>query len=214
MNRDTIFDDIRRARGGRKFTTQMVRDIDDLLDRLEVPGDTLADTFTAALDEILHHEGGYANHPADPGGRTNLGVTQRVWEQWTGKPSNEAEMRSLTRSRVAPLYRKNYWDAVEGDKLPPALALCVFDFAVNAGPHRAARFLQGMVGAAADGKIGPQTLAAVTGFIHRKGLIEAVKLYQEMRRDYYRSLGTFKTFGKGWLRRVAEVEARALEMAG
>ena len=167
----------------------------------------------ALIDGLIEREGGYVNHPSDPGGRTNLGVTQRTWEAWTGKPASEQEMRGLTRPMVAPLYRKRYWDAVEGDKLPPALALCVFDFGVNAGPSRAIRYLQTMVGAAADGKIGPQTLAAVTGFVHKHGEAEAVKRYQEARRGYYRSLGNFKTFGKGWLRRVAEVEARALEMA-
>jgi lysozyme family protein len=171
------------------------------------------DAFWAALKEILIHEGGYVNHPRDPGGRTNLGVTQRVWEQWTGNPSSEAEMRSLTPEMVAPLYRKNYWEAVEADKLPPGLALCVFDFAVNAGPSRAARYLQRMVGAAQDGKIGPQTLAAVTGYVQSHGEAAAIRAYQDARRGYYRSLSNFPVFGKGWMRRVDEVERAALEMA-
>lgn len=213
MNRETIFAEIKRARAGAGFTAEMVRSIDALLDQLGVPKETPAiDPFTVALEEILHHEGGYVNDAQDPGGRTNLGVTQRVWEEWTDKPANESTMRSLTRATVAPLYRERYWNAVEGDKLPPALALCVFDFAVNAGPARAARYLQTMVGAVADGNIGPLTLAAVTGFIHKHGLAEAVKRYQAARRDYYRQLPHFPRFGKGWLRRVAEVEARALEM--
>lgn len=175
--------------------------------------DKPADAFTAALEEILHHEGGFVNHPRDPGGMTNLGVTKRTWEGWTGRPASEADMRALTRETVAPLYRKNYWDAVQGDKLPPGLALAVFDFAVNAGPARAARYLQRMVGVVQDGEIGPRTLAAVTGFVHQHSDAGAVRRYQEARRDYYRALGTFKTFGKGWLRRVDEVEKRALELA-
>lgn len=166
--------------------------------------------FTAALDEVLQHEGGFANHPRDPGGVTMLGVTKRTWEDWTGKLASVDDMRALTREMVTPLYRKNYWDAVEADKLPPALALCVFDFAVNAGPGRAARMLQRMVGAPQDGKIGPLTLAAVTGFVHTNGDAGTVKFYQDMRRDYYRSLSNFKTFGRGWMRRVDEVEKAAL----
>lgn len=168
------------------------------------------DPFDAALAEVLRHEGGYVNHPSDPGGRTNRGVTQRTWEQWTGKKASEAEMRALTVDQVRPLYRKNYWDEVRGDDLPPALALCVFDFAVNAGPSRAARFLQRMVGASIDGKIGPATIAAVAGYTGAHGVAKAVRGYQDARREYYRSLPTFPTFGKGWLRRVDEVQAAAL----
>lgn len=168
--------------------------------------------FDAALAEILRHEGGYANHPADPGGRTMLGVTQRVWEAWTGRSATEAEMRSLTPEKVAPVYRKNYWDVVHGDELPPGLALCVFDFGVNAGPARAIRYLQNMIGADRDGKFGPATKAALDSFVATVGDAEAVRRYQQARRGYYRQLPTFGTFGKGWLRRVDEVETAALRL--
>lgn len=171
------------------------------------------DPFEAALSEILRHEGGFVNHPRDPGGMTNLGVTKRTWEDWTKQNADEAEMRSLTREKVAPLYRKNYWDAVKGDELPGALALCVFDFAVNAGPGRAARYLQKVVGAQQDGRIGPATLAAVEAYVANNGVAQAVRAYQQARRGYYRQLGTFPTFGKGWLRRVDDVESAALRLA-
>lgn len=168
--------------------------------------------FTAALDEVLQHEGGFANHPRDPGGVTMLGVTKRTWEDWTGKPASVDDMRALTREKVTPLYRKNYWDAVEADELPGGLALCVFDFAVNAGPGRAARYLQKTVGAQQDGQIGPNTLAAVEAFVANNGEAQAVRLFQDARRAYYRQLGTFPTFGKGWLRRVDDVENAALRL--
>ena len=76
-----------------------------------------AATWPKALAAVLKHEGGYVNHPADPGGRTNLGVTQRVWEAWTNQPADEAAMRALTPELVAPLYRERYWNAVRGDEL-------------------------------------------------------------------------------------------------
>jgi lysozyme family protein len=214
MTRKPVFEAIRTARGG-GFTAVEVGAIDALLDALGVPkgeGAPPVDPFEAALTEILKHEGGYADHPKDPGGRTMLGVTQRVWEDWTNKPANEAEMRSLTREKVAPLYRKNYWDAVHGDELPGALALCVFDFAVNAGPGRAARYLQKTVGASQDGQIGPATIAAVKAYVTNNGVAQTVKQFQNMRRSYYRQLGTFPTFGKGWLRRVDDVESAALRL--
>ena len=210
MSREPIFNAFRDFMGG-SLTQSETDALDAFLDKFrprEQP-----DAFTAALDEVLQHEGGYSDHPRDPGGRTMLGVTQRVWEAWTNRPANESDMRALTREKVAPLYRKNYWEAVEADKLPPGLALCVFDFGVNAGPGRAVRLLQRMVGVAQDGKVGPQTLAAVTGFVHTNGQAGAVRFYQDMRRDYYRSLSNFPTFGRGWLRRVDEVEKAALELA-
>ena len=171
------------------------------------------DAFDKCLPELLKHEGGFANHPRDPGGVTMLGVTKRVWEEYTGKPATVADMRALTVAKVAPLYRERYWNAVKADQLPPALAMCVFDFAVNAGPGRGAKFLQRLVGAAADGQIGRRTLEAVQAYVAAHGAAEAVRGYQNARRAYYRSLGTFNTFGKGWLRRVDEVETAALRLA-
>jgi len=197
---------------GRGFTTAEVAVLDAALDAAGVPRvhEVMPqDPFERALDIILRHEGGYVNHSKDPGGRTNLGVTQRVWEAWTGRPATEAEMRALTRAKVAPLYRKNYWDAVRGDDLPPAVALCAFDFAVNAGPSRSIRTLQRAAGVPEDGKIGPITLAAMNSC----SPAALVDKFQDARRAFYRSLSTFPTFGKGWLRRVDEVEAAALVLA-
>jgi lysozyme family protein len=174
--------------------------------------DAISGAFERALKVILRHEGGFVNHPRDPGGMTNLGVTRATWEGWTGKKASEAEMRGLTHAKVAPVYRKNYWDKLRCDDLPPGLALCVFDFGVNAGPARAGRYLQRIAGAAQDGVVGPATIAAVKGLVGRVGEAEAVRQYQEARRGYYRQLSTFATFGRGWLRRVDETETEALRM--
>jgi lysozyme family protein len=207
MTRTQIFDAFRDFMGG-SLTQGEVDRLNAFLDQFRP-----SDPFDAALGVILRHEGGFVNHRADPGGMTNLGVTRATWEQWTGKPADEAEMRSLTRDKVAPLYRANYWDAVQCDKLPPGLALCVFDFAVNAGPKRAARFLQSLVGRQTDGVIGPLTLAALKGLLVAQGEPVAIQRYQDARAGYYRRLETFDTFGRGWLRRVEEVMAEALEWA-
>jgi lysozyme family protein len=168
--------------------------------------------FDRCLKEVLLHEGGYVNHPRDPGGRTNLGVTQRVYEDWVGHPVNEAIMRGLTVDHVRALYKKNYWDKVRGDEIPAGLDLCVFDFAVNAGPARAARYLQRLVGAKQDGVIGPQTMSLLAQLVKGVGANHCILRYQDMRRDYYKQLNTFPTFGRGWLRRVAEVEGAAAKM--
>lgn len=161
----------------------------------------MKDNFEAALGKVLHHEGGFVNHPKDPGGMTNLGVTKRTWEAWTGKPASEAEMRALTPAKVAPLYKARYWDAVRGDDLPAGVDYVVFDAAVNSGPVQAAKWLQRAVGVTADGKIGPATLAAVG-----KPLPEdVVQMFSEQRIAFLRNLPTWGTFGKGWQRRVTEV---------
>jgi lysozyme family protein len=169
--------------------------------------------FPAALKELLIHEGGYVNHPKDPGGRTNLGVTQRVYEAWVKHPVDEKIMRSLTVDHVRALYKAQYWDAVKADDLPPGLDLCVFDFAVNAGPRRGARYLQRLVGTTRDGIIGPATLGAVREYVRKHGVEGAINAYQDSRVGYYKRLRTFPTFGRGWLRRVEEVRKAALQMA-
>lgn len=168
--------------------------------------------FDKALTVILREEGGFVNDPHDPGGMTNLGVTRAVWERYNGHASSEAEMRSLTPMQVGPLYKTQYWDKVCGDQLPGPLALCVFDFAVNGGVNRAARYLQMMVGAGTDGVIGPGTLAAVQQYVGQHGVDGAVKAYQDKRRGFYHSLGTFARFGRGWLSRVDYVQQQALAM--
>ena len=164
--------------------------------------------YDKCLETILHHEGGYVNHPKDPGGETNLGVTKRVYEEFGGTK----DMKELTVEDVAPIYKKGYWDKMTGDDLPGGLDLCVFDFGVNAGPGRAAKYLQTQIGTVADGGIGPNTLAKLEEYIRENGEHEAVKKYQEMRQKYYESLSTFATFGKGWTRRVDETTKLALDL--
>ena len=164
--------------------------------------------YDKCLKTILHHEGGYVNHPKDPGGETNLGVTKRVYEEHGGTK----DMKDLLVEDVAPIYKKGYWDKMKGDDLPGGLDLCVFDFGVNAGPGRAAKFLQSMIGTTVDGGIGPNTLAKVEEYVRENGEHETVKKYQEMRQKYYEQLSTFATFGKGWTRRVEETTKLALDI--
>ena len=164
--------------------------------------------YDECLKTILHHEGGYVNHPKDPGGETNLGVTKRVYQEHGGTK----DMKDLLVEDVAPIYKKGYWDKMKGDDLPGGLDLCVFDFGVNAGPGRAAKFLQQMIGTTVDGGIGPNTLAKVEEYVRENGEHETVKKYQEMRQKYYEQLSTFATFGKGWTRRVEETTKLALDI--
>lgn len=157
---------------------------------------------------MLKSEGGFVNHPSDPGGMTNLGVTKATWENWVGRESDEAEMRGLTPEKVEPLYKKKYFDAVRGDELPMGLDYLMFDFAVNAGAGRAIKTLQTAVGVTPDGGFGPMTMAAVQAVDPN----ELIERFSQAKEDFYRSLTTFATFGKGWLNRVADVKVKASAM--
>lgn len=170
----------------------------------------MKDNFEQCLAMLLKHEGGFVNHPKDPGGMTNLGVTKKVWEEWVGHPVDEAAMRALGPQDVAPLYKKNYWDRVRGDDLPTGVDYSVFDIAVNSGVSRAIKFLQAACGVAQDGSIGPATLAAVAQH-NPRDLATAVC---EKRLAFLQSLPTWNTFGRGWNKRVAEVEETAFRMVG
>lgn len=168
----------------------------------------MKENFLDALAAVLHHEGGYVNHPSDPGGMTNLGCTKRVWEEWVGHPVDEKAMRALTPGDVAPLYKTKFWDKIKGDDLPAGVDYAVFDAAINSGPGRAAKWLQQAVGVTADGAIGPGTLKAVADM----PASELVDKYQEIRLEFLQALPTWATFGKGWGRRVTEVKDAALKM--
>ena len=153
----------------------------------------MQENYDKCIETILHHEGGYVNHPDDPGGETNLGVTKKVYLNWCEDHNiTVKEMTDLLVEDVAPIYKKNYWDRVKGDQLPSGLDLCVFDFGVNAGTGRAAKYLQTMIGTVADGGIGPNTLKALNEYVDTNGLEKTITDYQANRQKYYEKLSTLK----------------------
>jgi lysozyme family protein len=165
--------------------------------------------FENCLAHVLASEGGFVNHPKDPGGITNLGCTKAVWEEFVGHPVSEADMRALTPADVAPLYKRKYWDKVSGDLLPSGLDYAVFDAAINSGPGRAAKWLQEVAGVPADGAIGPKTLAAISDFTPQT----LIAHYNDKRLQFLESLPTWSTFGKGWGNRVSHVQSVAAMLA-
>ena len=179
----------------------------------------MKENYDSFFNELIRHEGGFTDDPHDPGnqrgdghgnkGSTNLGVTAKVWAEYTGKPAPIEVMKQLTRDDVKEMYREKYWDAVCGDHLPSGVDVSVADFGVNAGPGRAAKRLQRVVAAKQDGAIGPRTLALV----HDMEPVDILNKYADIRENYYRSLKTFDRYGRGWLRRNKEVLEKALKMA-
>lgn len=166
----------------------------------------------ASLKLVLAHEGGYVNHPADPGGATNKGVTQATYDAYRnnrGLPTRS--VRAITATEINDIYDKNFWDRAKCDDLPAGVDYAVFDYAVNSGSSRAIKDLQRTLNAnaayalpeklAVDGVPGDRTIrgAAIAANLDEEGLIEA---YCKRRMSFLRSLKTFKTFGRGWTRRV------------
>ena len=172
--------------------------------------------FPKILSNTLHHEGGWSDHPKDPGGATMKGVTMKTYSDYLGRPAMKDELRRIPDEHLEAIYRKGYWDKVRGDELAaisPGLAAAVFDFAVNSGPGRAAKALQGLCGAVSDGAIGPNTMKQVKAWVDLMGPQGAIDAYQAFRQHYLESLDTFATFGRGWTRRIAEMTAFAKDMA-
>lgn len=156
--------------------------------------------FEQALQIVLKHEGGFVDHPADPGGRTNFGITERV----ARAAGYQGDMRHIPMDVVRRIYRRDYWDAVRADELPSALRLPVFDAAVNSGVRRSIQWLQMAVGATSDGIFGPRTLAATQAADARRAAFDVCFI----RLEFLSGLQHFNSFGRGWIRRVVDILRR------
>lgn len=174
-------------------------------------------TWNLAFEALMQSEGGFTDNVRDPGnylpdgrpGCTNLGVTQKAWEEYIGRQVTHDEMRALTPEKVNPFYKKKYWDIIRADELPGGIDYMVFDTCVNSGPARAVRILQQCVGTTQDGSIGPATLAAVTN----ADLEKLIDDYSAARLNFMRRLSGWGEFGKGWERRVNEVAELADQLS-
>lgn len=173
-----------------------------------------ASNFRRSLALVLAHEGGYSNHPADPGGATNFGVTQAVYDAYRRYNHCAVQsVRQISTTEVSELYAKNYWNLIRGDSLPIGLDYAVFDFAVNSGVSRAIRYLQRLVGVTDDGALGMVSLAAIeAAFNHDAELL--ITKYCANRLAFMESLKTFPIFGKGWTRRVIGMAPGAQDSDG
>ncbi len=153
--------------------------------------------FDQAFTKLLGHEGGYVNHPNDPGGETNWGVTKAVARDF----GYMGAMRDMPRDTAKRIYRVKYWDAVKADEMPAAVRYPLFDAAVNSGVGQAARWLQRALGVADDGKIGAITIAKAK---QSDGVAVATAMLGQ-RLQFMTNLSTWPAFGKGWARRIASL---------
>lgn len=171
--------------------------------------------FARALPLVLKHEGGFVHHPNDPGGATNRGVTLATFRAYVKPGGTVDDLKAITDEQVAIVYYRHYWAAVNAQALPSGIDYAVFDFAVNSGPARAAKYLQAILGVEQDGRVGPKTVAAAQKADHRL----VVDRLCDNRLAFLKRITSgrkllWNTFGKGWARRVSEVRRDALLMVG
>lgn len=153
-------------------------------------------TWPIALKHVLKFECGYVNHPQDPGGVTNFGVTQKTYDGWLmlqGKPASD--VKGITKEDVESIYFAEYWLAAGCDSLPTGFDVCVFDSAVNCGVRKARAWVK-----------------AVETTLTPLSTEQKIRTYIQTRRDYYRSRPHFATFGKGWFNRCNALEALCVSL--
>jgi len=168
-----------------------------------------ASNYDEALRRLLVHEGGYGNHPSDPGGPTNFGITIHDYRKYAKPAATAAEVRAMTVGQAKAIYRSKYWNAMRCDELPAGVDYCIFDYAVNSGTGRAPKVLQRVLGASVSGRMDDATVRLARERDAKK-LIASIC---DERLRFLKNLKTWPVFGNGWGRRVAEVRAAALAMA-
>lgn len=147
--------------------------------------------FDTMIERILSHEGGYVNHPSDPGGETNWGISKRSYP-------NE-DIKNLTRDGAKTIYKKDFWDVIEGDKLPDGIAFQFLDSAVNSGISQSIRFLQRAIGVADDGHFGSVSKKTMSEFSES----DVIMGFLSERLEFMTKLSIWDKFGRGWARRIA-----------
>lgn len=167
-----------------------------------------------SLKYVLVSEGGYTNHPNDPGGPTNFGIIQTEYSKWLGRKATIADMKAMKRETAALIYLAKYWNSMRCSELSSGLDYLLFDFAVNAGVGQAPKTFQRCLGVTVDGKLGPATMAAFAS--HASDPVGLIESFTKAKRAFYTSISTtkpkLKVFLKGWFNRCDETRAHALSM--
>lgn len=173
--------------------------------------------FQRCVEIVLKHEGGFVDHPVDPGGATNFGISLRYARSLGSQLDldgdgdvDKDDIVRVTVEKAAIVYQNWFWKDVRGEELPSGLDLVVFDFAVNSGAGRAIRYLQKVLGVQQDGVFGPATMLAVK----QANAMDVINRLSDERLKFLQGLRTWPTFGRGWTNRVNDVHVQATEMVG
>lgn len=169
-----------------------------------------ASNFEEALRRMMLHEGGYTNHPADPGGPTNFGITIADYRKYVKPDASAADVKAMKADEAKRIYRARYWDAQRCDELPAGVDYAVFDYGVNSGIGRSGKVLRRVLNLPDNTSAVSDAVVAAARAGNAKTLVVAI-CGERLR--FLRSLKTWDVFGKGWGRRVAEVRTAALLLA-
>lgn len=167
-----------------------------------------AKNYDESLRLVLRHEGGYTNHPSDPGGPTNFGITIHDYRRYINPHGTAVDVRNMKLAQAAKIYREKYWDIQHCNEMPSGVDYAMFDYGVNSGVGRSQKVLQRILKVTVDGIIGAKTLAALKA---QDPQFVVLAICRE-RLGFLRALRTWPVFGKGWGRRVQEVQDVALRM--
>jgi lysozyme family protein len=172
----------------------------------------MKENFDKSFDLVICHEGGYVWDKDDPGGETNLGVTNAAWSEYLNRIVTHGEIKALTRDMVKPFYKKLYWDKVRGDELPMGVDYMVFDFAVNSGITQSSKTIQRCVDAVPDGIIGIKTLES----IKKRNPHVIASEFRKAKETFYKNLVDqkphLKKFLNGWMNRIVQVDVTVSSM--
>lgn len=167
-------------------------------------------TYDEALRHLLAHEGGYTNHPADPGGPTNYGTTIADYRHYVKPNATAAEVKAMTLGDAKAIYRRRYWDAQRCDELPGGVDYSVFDYGVNSGISRSGKVLRRLVGLPDHTHVVTDEVLRAVARRDAEALINAINIE---RLNFLKELKTWPVFGHGWARRVDDVNSASLRMA-
>lgn len=171
----------------------------------------MRENYDESLRRLLKHEGGYTNHPSDPGGPTKYGITIHDYRKYVNKSGTAADVKAMTLEQAMGIYRARYWDSQKCDLLPSGVDYAIFDYGVNSGIGRSGKVLRRLLGMPDNTHV---ITNAVVSAANKRDAAELVKAICDERLAFLKRLRTWPTFGKGWGRRVAEVRAHALKLAG
>lgn len=148
--------------------------------------------FDIALDRLMDHEGGYVNDPNDPGGETKWGVSKRSYP--------DLDIKNLSKEDAKVIFRRDFWDRINGDKVHDGVAWQLADFAYHSGPETAVRYYQRALGVADDGRWGPVSMKAAETMSES----DQIQLIVAERLDFMTRLRNWPNHGRGWARRMAQ----------
>lgn len=174
----------------------------------------MQENFKIALKQVLIYEGGFVNHPNDPGGPTNKGITLRTYSAFLGRQASVEELKNITDYQVEQIYKTHYWNVNQCNLLPTPSDLLVFDASVNHGPSRATKFVQKVIGERETGRVTVDTVKRINAYMTKNGVGPFIDAVMDNRELFYRGLPSFKVFGNGWINRAKDLRALAKRLAG